>query len=130
MACAFSYVPRHEPTRDGWEDGAVLRDTTGALWVVYGGARFAIRDRATLGVLGLDAAGVEIVSLFALSQVGRVPERGTVLREHSSAEVFIITARGLERFTEANARLGAKPWIAVVPDGSFAALRAVMSYLL
>jgi hypothetical protein len=114
-----------------WPDGAVLRDTTGALWVIYGGARFPVRDASSVEALGLDSVvGVETVSLFTLSQIGRLPERGTVLREVSSAEVFIVTARGLEPFTEANARLGAKPWIAVVPRGSFAALRAVMSCLL
>jgi hypothetical protein len=129
MACAFSFVPAESPITEAWPDGAILRDTTGALWVIYGGARFAIRDWKTFDALGLDPADIEPISLFSLSQIGSLPEPGTVLRELSSKEVFVVVDKQLERFTEASAPADKKRWIAVVPDQSLGTVRAVMSCL-
>jgi hypothetical protein len=129
MACAFSFDPVETRPRDAWADGAILRDTTGALWVIYGGARFAIRDWKTFDALGLDPADIEPISLFALSQIGSLPAGGTVLRELSSSDVFVVAGRTLLPFSESTAQLAKNPWIAVVPNQSLAAVRAALSYL-
>jgi hypothetical protein len=126
MACAFSFIPSESALPEDLGDGAIYRDTTGALWVVYGGARFAIRDWQTFDALGLDPADIEPISLFALSQIGALPRPGTVLRELSSREVYVVGEDDVEALTVDNAPRGRR-WIAVVPDQSLEVIRRLLA---
>jgi len=130
MTCAYHHDTEPKTSREVWPDGVILQDTTGGLWLVVGGARLAIRDQATLDALGLDATEVEPISLFSLSLIGRLPHRGTTLREVSSNEVFVVTEGALAPLTEETAAQGRDARIAVVPDGSLSAIRAVLGCLL
>jgi hypothetical protein len=70
-------------------DGTLLREENGAIWVIFGGARFHVPDPPTLARLYGDRpidqlwdGGPEIL--------GTIPADGTLLREESSTQVYVI----------------------------------------
>jgi hypothetical protein len=71
-------------------DGTLLREENGAIWVVYGGARFHVPDPVTLQRL---FPGVPIFQLWdgALDRLGNIPSDGTCLGEEDEpSEVYDI----------------------------------------
>ncbi len=69
-------------------DGTLLREESGAIYVVFGGAKFAVPDVPTLTRL-YDAATVHQVWDGATDQLTDIPRDGSLLREESGA-VYII----------------------------------------
>ena len=69
-------------------DGTLLREENGAIWVIFGGARFHVPDPATLNRL----FGGQLFQLWngAPSGIPLIPVDGTLLREESSTQVFLI----------------------------------------
>ena len=82
----FSYrVQDGEPARrlrGVTRDGTLLREENGAIWVVYGGAKFHVPDPGTLGRL---YGGWPIYQLWdgALAAMPDAPADGTLLREEN-----------------------------------------------
>jgi hypothetical protein len=70
-------------------DGTLLREDSGAIWVIFGGARFLVPDMPTLTRL---FGGKPTFQLWdgALSGIPTVPTDGTLLREDSGAISVII----------------------------------------
>jgi hypothetical protein len=66
------------------EDGALLREANGAIWVIVGGAKFHVPDPATLNRL---FGGVPIIDVPSgrLNAIPVVPVGGTLLREENGA---------------------------------------------
>jgi Common central domain of tyrosinase len=74
-------------------DGTLLREENGAIWVVYGGAKFHVPDPPTLARL-YAGRPVDQVWNGALNAIGNIPAAGTLLREESNPQVFIVRADG------------------------------------
>jgi hypothetical protein len=70
-------------------DGALLCDEQRTLWVIFGGARFAVPSAAAAERLQGDREPVRVQS-SALARVGTVPRDGTLLREAHDAGVFVM----------------------------------------
>jgi hypothetical protein len=73
-------------------DGTLLREDDGTIWVIIGGARFHVPDPPTLSRL---FGGQPIVQLWngAASGISTVPiVDGTLLREESSSQVYVVKA--------------------------------------
>jgi hypothetical protein len=70
-------------------DGTLLRETNDAIWVVYGGAKFHVPDPATLNSL---FARTPVHQLWngALVDIGNTPADGSLFREQSSQQVYVI----------------------------------------
>jgi hypothetical protein len=70
-------------------DGTLLREENGAIWVVFGGARFHVPDPATLARL---YGGKPIDQLWngGPEILGTIPVDGTLLREETSTQVYVI----------------------------------------
>jgi hypothetical protein len=75
------------PTRP--MDGTLLREESGAIWVSYGGAKFHVPDMATLARLFVGSP-ISQVWDGAVAGVPPVPVDGTLLREESNPQVFVI----------------------------------------
>lgn len=85
-------------------DGTLLREDNGAIWVIFGGAKFHVPDPDTyLRLFGRGSLGQ--VWDGALNTIGTVPVDGTLLREESSATVFVMAG-------------GRKSQVVGVPNGS------------
>jgi hypothetical protein len=105
-------------------DGAILREASNApVYVIYGGAKFWIPTPAVLDQYGGWGA-VQIVPDGTLAAVPAIPRDGTVLRERSSAPVYVMrrgrrcwipTPTVLEKF-------GGWGAVRLVPDGSLASI--------
>jgi hypothetical protein len=70
-------------------DGTLLREENGAISVIFGGARFCISDLATLNRLYHDKRSFQLWD-GALNDIPMIPVDGTLLREESSTQVFLI----------------------------------------
>ena len=70
-------------------DGTMLREENGAVWVIFGQAKFQVPDPATLGRL---YANVPVFPVWtgALDAIPSVPMDGTLLHEENSGKVWII----------------------------------------
>jgi hypothetical protein len=102
-------------------DGTVLRSAEGAIYLVYGGARFWIPTMDEFNALGLSWADVQPAPSVALHALPLVPWHGTLLEERSSAGVYVLLWGNLYSFPswEALLYLGYEPnRIRTVPDGS------------
>jgi hypothetical protein len=107
---------------DHLTDGTTLESGTGT-YVVYGGAKFDIASSEQLGALGLSEDDAETVSDGSIHWIADVPATGTLLRELSSADVYVIAGRRLHPLggPEALEVAGYSPdHVRVVPDGSLA----------
>jgi PASTA domain len=70
-------------------DGAVVKELSAPeVYLLFGGARFHVGSPDELVALGLSWAQVVTVADGALDRFDRVPDRGTMLRERASAEVW------------------------------------------
>jgi hypothetical protein len=77
---------------DDIPDGTLLRESTGRIWVVYGGARFAVPNPATIEALFPGVADHQLWN-GALDGIPTVPADGTLLREQSSTVVYTTVGR-------------------------------------
>jgi hypothetical protein len=70
-------------------DGTLLADENSAVWVIFGGAKFQVPDLPTLNRL---YPGIAAHRLWngAPNQFTYIPVDGTLLREESSAQVYIV----------------------------------------
>jgi hypothetical protein len=78
-------------------DGALLREESGAIYVIAGGARFHVPDPATLTRL-FDATKVRQLWDGALNEIPTTPRDGTLLREESGA-VYVVAGGAKFRVT-------------------------------
>jgi hypothetical protein len=70
-------------------DGTLLREENGAIWVVFGGARFLVLNPATLARL---YGGKPVSQLWngGPETIPTIPADGTLLREEASTQVYVI----------------------------------------
>ncbi len=105
-------------------DGALLREySSPGVYVIYGGAKFGIPNPQVLAQYGW-WHNVVIVPDGALETVPTVPREGTVVREMSSAPVYVIKS-GAKCWIPNPTILqnyGGWPAVRVVPDGGLAAI--------
>jgi hypothetical protein len=106
-------IGEHDPpdADDGpaaWEhDGAVVKELSAPeVYLLFGGARFHIGSPEELGALGLSWAQVVTVPDGALGRFAQMPHTGTVLRERTSAEVWLSLGGQLCLIPTADAMLG------------------------
>jgi len=71
------------------QDGTLLREESGTIWVIFGGARFHVPDPQTLTAL-YDPNAVRQLWDGATDGIGSTPSDGTLLRETSSTQVWVI----------------------------------------
>jgi hypothetical protein len=70
-------------------DGAMVKETSNpAVYLLFGHARFHIGDASEFGALGVSWSQLVTVPDGALAPYARVPDVGTVLRDHTAAEVW------------------------------------------
>jgi hypothetical protein len=87
-------VANGDPTRwlrGGPSDGTLLREESGTIWVIYGGAKFRVPDPSTLDRL---FAGWPIYQLWdnALASTPNAPDDGTILRGEDG-RVWVVFGR-------------------------------------
>jgi hypothetical protein len=70
-------------------DRTLLREENGAIWVIYGKAKFHVPDPATLARLFPDLPTLEIWN-GGLDNVTLVPVDGTTFREESHSQVVLV----------------------------------------
>ena len=73
----------------GLNNGDLVREANGAIWVIFGGARFHVPDPATLNRL-YPGKSVINVATGGVNGFSTVPVDGTLLREESSTQVYIV----------------------------------------
>jgi hypothetical protein len=73
-------------------DGTLLREANGAIWVVYGGAKFHVPTQAIVDSLIVTGATVHQLWDGALANVPDIPRDGTLLREQSSTQIYVIAS--------------------------------------
>jgi protocatechuate 3,4-dioxygenase beta subunit len=82
-------------------DGTLLREENGSIWVIYGKAKFHVPDPATLARL-FPNSRFDLLWNGALDPIGLVPVDGTLLKEESSPQVWVI-ANGRRKVLAAGA---------------------------
>ena len=70
-------------------DGTLLREPSGAIYVIYGGARFHIPNMDIFNAFNFDAASISEVSNSDIASIPVIPSDGTLLREPSGA-IYVI----------------------------------------
>lgn len=105
-----------------FNDGTLWKERSSApVYVMFGGAKFWIPSPDWLRRYG-DWSRVTVAPDGALAAVPVIPSDGTVLREWSSASVYVIQG-GQKRWITTPAvldRFGGWPVVRVVPDGGLA----------
>jgi hypothetical protein len=114
-------------------DGTLVRElgSDGGVWVMYGGARFAITSPDVLQALGVGGQRIHVLPPGGLNQIPTVPRDGTQLRELNGGVLWQIT--GGAKFALPNegvrdelVRMGQlNAGIVVVPDGGTAQIPTV-----
>jgi hypothetical protein len=79
-------------------DGTLLCDEQRMIWVIVGGAKFALSDAVTARRLYGVRAPVH-VSSSALAQVGITPRDGTLLSEEGDARVYVLLGGAKHKVT-------------------------------
>ena len=104
----------------------ILEQDGSVVWLLQGGARFAIPDPDTLFALGYDFGDVRIVPKGFLDLVPLTPEDGSLLMELGGGTIYVVYAGGLFGFPspEAFDSLGMDWWsVRVVPPGGLAQVK-------
>lgn len=102
-------------------DGTVLRTPDGAIYLVYGGARFWIPTMDEFYALGLSWSDVHPAPQVATQSLPLIPQYDTLLKERSSPGVYVVRWGQLYGIPSWEALLGYgfRPnRIRTVPDGS------------
>ena len=94
------------------------------LYVVYGGAKFQIRDLATFTSLGFNMIQVRTLPTGGLSKLKKMPINGTLVREQHSSTVYVADKGKLRRIAKAaiEGRCISSRNVRVVPDKALASL--------
>jgi hypothetical protein len=71
------------------------------VYVVYGGAKFRIRDLATFNSFGFNMVNVRTLPAGGTSKLKKYPIKGTLLREQHSSAVYMSDKNMLRRVTKA-----------------------------
>jgi hypothetical protein len=114
--------PRTAPiqARPAWADGALVKEQTRPeVYVIVGGAKFHLTNSSLVNHYG-GWTQVTVVSDGALATVGTMPREGTVLKEWSSATVYLINNGQKSHITTSAIleRYGGWPAVRVVSDNS------------
>jgi hypothetical protein len=115
------------PTSSGIpDDGTLLKEPLNpAVYIVYGGAKFHIPSEEEFVALGFSWGGIRVVPDGELLRIPDVPHDGTLLKERSRPEVYVMRGSrkshipNEQRFEELGLAWGD---IRVVPDGALARL--------
>jgi hypothetical protein len=78
------------------DDGTLFGDERGTLWAICGGARFRVPDSATYARL-FGARACHRIWDSALSDMPAIPADGTLLREESCPQVYVILGGAKEK---------------------------------
>jgi hypothetical protein len=112
------------PASDVPQDGALLKEPSHpAVYVVFGGAKFYIPSEEEFLALGFAWDAIQVVPDGALVRIPDVPREGTLLRERSYPEVYVMQGGykshipSWQRFEELGFSQGD---IRLVPDGALA----------
>jgi hypothetical protein len=101
---------------------ALVRERSSApVYVVYGGKGFHIPTPEVFNALGLDWGSVRTIPDGSLGGLRNIPRDGTLLKEQSTAAVYVMRGgqlRGIPSAEEFEARGFVWELIGVVPDGS------------
>jgi hypothetical protein len=121
------FIQGYGPTRpDFLQDGALLREReTSAIHIVAGGAKFAVPSVAELGALGRNAREVRQVGEGSLAYVAGVPANGTLLKERSREQVYVIqdgTKHAITSTQAMDAHGFSKDDVFTVPEGALQAI--------
>ncbi len=81
----FAYIS-HIP-----QDLTLLRDTSGGIAVIYGGAQFVIPSMEVFDAFGFDMANVHQLWDGALDAIPDVPRDGTRLREFGTETIYVMS---------------------------------------
>jgi len=102
------------------QDGSLLRDPSGAIYVIYGGAKFHIPSMDVFNGLKFDAGQVRQVGEGNTANIPNIPHDGTVLREMSSDPVYIMKEGKKQWVTDTKVleRYGGWDVVKEVPDGA------------
>jgi hypothetical protein len=105
-------------------DGTLLREDNGAIWVIFGGARFHVPDSPTLVRL---FPRTPVFQLWdgALDGLGTVPKDGTLLKEESNGQVLVMLGGQRHRarfFSVSDVRVLWDGALAAIPEGEPAGL--------
>lgn len=76
------------------ENGALISDDDGRIWLIAGGARYQVPGQAVVDRLYPDRRPSPLWN-GALANIGQVPVGGTLFREESSQSVFVMRRAGL-----------------------------------
>jgi hypothetical protein len=74
------------------KDGTLLKSLAKEVYAIYGGAKFLVPSSSVLNMLNILNKGIDIRSVLknTLDDIPRVPVEGTLLREESSSQVYVI----------------------------------------
>jgi hypothetical protein len=95
------------------------------MYVVYGGAKFRIRDKATLINLGFSVSQVRKLPPGGTAKLKRTPIDGTLLREQHDQKIYLVDNGKLRQVASQavmEARCLSMRNVRVVPDKTLAAL--------
>lgn len=104
-------------------DGTLLQDENGAIYVLYGGAKFHVRDRDTCDRL-FPGRALRALSSKAVAGIATTPGDGTLLREESAIWVIFGGAKFQIPDTRTCERLFAGSVIHQVWDGALSDIGA------
>jgi hypothetical protein len=81
---------------DNLADGCLVREATqGAVYVVYGGARYSVPSEQVFNAMGLNWRRVQVVPTGFVSRLDTVPRDGSLVREHGSGGIYVVYGGGL-----------------------------------
>lgn len=79
------------PSSTALVDGALVRgQSQPQVYVIFGGARFWVPSVDEFNALGYSWANVHVVPDATVNSIPKVPHDGTLLRERSHAEVYVV----------------------------------------
>ncbi len=116
------FVQGFGPKRpDFLQDGALLQEKgTSGIHIVAGGAKFAVPSVAELGALGRNPREVRQVGAGSLAYIADVPANGTLLKERSQEQVWVIeggTKHAIASPQAMDAHGLSKDDVLTIPDG-------------
>jgi len=98
------------------------------VYVIYGGARIWISSTSELQALGFALANVRVVPDGALAALPSIPSDGTLVRERSHAEVYVVYGGAkfwIPSTTEFQALGFLSTNVRVVPNGALGAIPSI-----
>jgi hypothetical protein len=121
------FIQGYKPQRpDFLQDGTVLHEKGAAdMYVVAGGAKFLVPSAEELAALGHSPRTAKQVGAGSLAYIADVPANGTLLKERTVEQVYVIEAgrkRALADAQAFDAHGFSKDDVLTVPDGGMKAI--------